>query len=86
MPVAEGTGKGVPGDTGMTTRAIILLLGDTGRTGRRVLERPFDRGFIVRARMRSQKKLPAHLAEGAVGQRTGHVRTAGRPRPAWDKV
>ena len=46
----------------MATVQSILLLGGTGRTGRRVLERLLARGVRVRAVVRSAGKLPAGAA------------------------
>ncbi len=44
-------------------RPTVLLLGGTGRTGRRVLEQLLERGFAVRAIVRSKAKLPHDAAE-----------------------
>jgi len=43
----------------------VLLVGGTGRTGRRVLEQLLSRGVSVRAIVRSARKLPAGAAEDA---------------------
>jgi nucleoside-diphosphate-sugar epimerase len=43
----------------MPTQQTVLLLGATGRTGRRVLEQLLARGVNVRAVVRSTRKLPA---------------------------
>ena len=40
----------------------VLLLGGTGRTGRRALQQLLDRGISVRAIVRSRGKLPADVA------------------------
>jgi uncharacterized protein YbjT (DUF2867 family) len=37
----------------------VLVLGGTGRTGGRVLQQMLDRGFQVRAIVRSTRRLPA---------------------------
>lgn len=47
----------------MSSRPSVLLLGGTGRTGRRVLAELLDRGVPVRAVVRSAARLP----EGAAG-------------------
>jgi nucleoside-diphosphate-sugar epimerase len=41
----------------------VLLVGGTGRTGRRVLEQLLSRGVRVRAIVRSARKLPASVAQ-----------------------
>src|SRR5512137_281358 len=46
----------------MGTNGRVLLLGGTGRTGRRVLAQLAARGVPVRAIVRSRAKLPAELA------------------------
>lgn len=46
----------------MSTQQTVLLVGGTGRTGRRVLEQLLDRGVRVRAIVRSPHKLPAGAA------------------------
>jgi uncharacterized protein YbjT (DUF2867 family) len=43
--------------------ATVLLIGGTGRTGRRVLEQLLSRGIDVRAIVRSAERLPAGVAE-----------------------
>jgi NAD(P)-dependent dehydrogenase (short-subunit alcohol dehydrogenase family) len=47
----------------MSTQQTILLVGGTGRTGRRVLEQLLERGMYVRAIVRSARKLPAGATE-----------------------
>jgi nucleoside-diphosphate-sugar epimerase len=47
----------------MSTQQTVLLVGGTGRTGRRVLEQLLSRGISVRAIARSIGKLPAGAAE-----------------------
>lgn len=47
----------------MSTRQTILLVGGTGRTGRRVLKQLLGRGIGVRAVARSAWKLPADVAD-----------------------
>ncbi len=47
----------------MPTQQTVLLVGGTGRTGRRVLEQLLSRGISVRAVVRSPQKLPAGAAE-----------------------
>ena len=47
----------------MPTQQTVLLVGGTGRTGRRVLEQLLDRGVSVRAIVRSARKLPAGAAD-----------------------
>jgi nucleoside-diphosphate-sugar epimerase len=46
----------------MPTQQTVLLVGGTGRTGRRVLEQLLGRGVSVRAIVRSAGKLPAEVA------------------------
>ena len=46
----------------MSTQQTVLLVGGTGRTGRRVLEQLVARGVAVRAIVRSSKGLPAGIA------------------------
>ncbi len=46
----------------MSSQRTILLVGGTGRTGRRVLKRLLDGGVGVRAVVRSARKLPAGAA------------------------
>jgi len=46
----------------MPARQTVLLVGGTGRTGRRVLEQLLGRGVGVRAIVRSAGKLPANVA------------------------
>ncbi|MDP8225654.1 MAG: SDR family oxidoreductase [Candidatus Lernaella stagnicola] len=47
----------------MPTQQTVLLVGGTGRTGRRVLEQLLGRGVNVRAIVRSREKLPPGAAE-----------------------
>jgi uncharacterized protein YbjT (DUF2867 family) len=47
----------------MHTEQTVLLVGGTGRTGRRVLEQLLSRGVSVRAIVRSAQKLPAGAVE-----------------------
>ncbi|MBU2602549.1 MAG: SDR family oxidoreductase [Actinobacteria bacterium] len=47
----------------MATQQTVLLVGGTGRTGRRVLEQLLGRGVSVRAIVRSAEKLPAGVVE-----------------------
>jgi nucleoside-diphosphate-sugar epimerase len=47
------------------TQQTVLLVGGTGRTGRRVLEQLLGRGISVRAIVRSPQKLPAEAAENS---------------------
>jgi uncharacterized protein YbjT (DUF2867 family) len=42
----------------MPTQQTVLLVGGTGRTGRRTLKQLLDRGVRVRAIVRSREKLP----------------------------
>lgn len=46
-----------------STKPTVLLLGATGRTGRRVLEQLLGRGARVRVIVRSRERLPAGAAE-----------------------
>jgi nucleoside-diphosphate-sugar epimerase len=46
----------------MTVEQTVLLVGGTGRTGRRVLEQLLSRGVNVRAIVRSAERLPANAA------------------------
>ncbi|HYD40252.1 MAG TPA: NAD(P)-binding oxidoreductase [Anaeromyxobacter sp.] len=46
----------------MPTQPTVLLVGGTGRTGRRVLRQLLDRGVHVRAIVRSRGKLPPDVA------------------------
>ena len=46
----------------MSTKHTVLLVGGTGRTGRRVLQQLLDRGIGVRAIVRSKEKLPTEVA------------------------
>ena len=46
----------------MSTQQTVLLVGGTGRTGRRVLKQLLDGGISVRAIVRSARKLPAGAA------------------------
>lgn len=45
----------------MSTQQIVLIVGGTGRTGRRVLKQLLDRGIPVRAIVRSSGKLPSEV-------------------------
>jgi hypothetical protein len=47
----------------MPTQQTVLLLGGTGRTGRRALQQLLDRGVHVRTIVRSVGKLPREVAE-----------------------
>jgi nucleoside-diphosphate-sugar epimerase len=47
----------------MSTRQTVLLVGGTGRTGRRVLKQLLDRGIGVRVVVRSARKLPEGAAD-----------------------
>jgi len=47
----------------MPAQQTVLLIGGTGRTGRRVLEQLLSRGINVRAVVRSAERLPAGAAE-----------------------
>jgi hypothetical protein len=47
------------GDIAMSTQQTVLLVGGTGRTGRRVVEQLLSRGISVRVIVRSAQKLPA---------------------------
>ncbi len=49
----------------MPTQQTVLLVGGTGRTGRRVLRQLLDRGVSVRALVRSGGKLPPEIAESS---------------------
>ena len=53
----------VQGDEAMPAQQTVLLIGGTGRTGRRVLEQLLSRGINVRAVVRSAERLPAGAAE-----------------------
>jgi len=46
----------------MTARQSVLLVGGTGRTGRKVLEQLLERGVTVRAIVRSTGRVPAAVA------------------------
>jgi putative NAD(P)-binding protein len=46
----------------MPTQQTVLLVGGTGRTGRRVLQQLLDRGVSVRAMVRSSGRLPPGVA------------------------
>jgi hypothetical protein len=50
------------GDVEMPRQQTVLLVGGTGRTGRRVLQQLLDRGVGVRAIVRSAGKLPPGVA------------------------
>ena len=47
----------------MSMQQTVLLVGGTGRTGRRVLEQLLGRGVAVRAIVRSADRLPAGVAD-----------------------
>jgi nucleoside-diphosphate-sugar epimerase len=47
----------------MSTQQTVLLVGGTGRTGRRVLQQLLSRGICVRAIVRSAGKIPAAAAD-----------------------
>jgi len=47
----------------MPSQQTVLLLGGTGRTGRRALQQLLDRGISVRAIVRSRGKLPPDITE-----------------------
>ena len=47
----------------MSTQQTVLLVGGTGRTGRRVLKQLLDGGISVRVVVRSARKLPAGAAD-----------------------
>jgi len=53
----------IQGDEAMPSQQTVLLVGGTGRTGRRVLEQLLNRGIDVRAIVRSAEKLRAGVAE-----------------------
>ena len=53
----------IQGDDAMSTQQTVLLVGGTGRTGRRVLEQLLSRGVRVRAIVRSAERLRAVVAE-----------------------
>ena len=53
----------IQGDDAMPAQQTVLLIGGTGRTGRRVLEQLLSRGINVRAVVRSAERLPAGAAE-----------------------
>ena len=53
----------IQGDDAMPAQQTVLLIGGTGRTGRRVLEQLLSRGINVRAIVRSAEKLRAGVAE-----------------------
>ena len=53
----------IQGDEAMPAQQTVLLVGGTGRTGRRVLEQLLGRGIDVRAIVRSAEKLRAGVAE-----------------------
>ena len=53
----------VQGDDAMPAQQTVLLIGGTGRTGRRVLEQLLSRGINVCAIVRSAEKLRAGVAE-----------------------
>ena len=46
----------------MATKQTVLVVGGTGRTGRRVVEQLLARGVAVRAIVRSSRGLPAGVA------------------------
>jgi hypothetical protein len=47
----------------MLKQPMVLLMGGTGRTGRRVMEQLLNRGVNVRAIVRSRMKIPADIAD-----------------------
>jgi hypothetical protein len=47
----------------MSHQPMVLLLGGTGRTGKRVMEQLLNRGISVRAIVRTRKKIPAGIAD-----------------------
>ena len=53
----------IQGDEAMPAQQTVLLIGGTGRTGRRVLEQLLSRGINVRAVVRSAEKLRTGVAE-----------------------
>ena len=53
----------IPGDDAVPAQQTVLLIGGTGRTGRRVLEQLLSRGIDVRAIVRSAETLRAGVAE-----------------------
>jgi uncharacterized protein YbjT (DUF2867 family) len=53
----------IQGDDAMPAQQTVLLIGGTGRTGRRVLEQLLSRGINVRAIVRSAENLRAGVAE-----------------------
>ena len=53
----------IQGDEAMPAQQTVLLVGGTGRTGRRVLEQLLGRGIDVRAIVRSAEKLRDGVAE-----------------------
>ena len=53
----------IQGDEAMPAQQTVLLVGGTGRTGRRVLEQLLGRGIDVRAIVRSAERLRAVVAE-----------------------
>ena len=53
----------IQGDQAMPAQQTVLLVGGTGRTGRRVLEQLLGRGIDVRAIVRSAEKLREGVAE-----------------------
>jgi uncharacterized protein YbjT (DUF2867 family) len=55
--------ENIRGDDARSTQQTVLLIGGTGRTGRRVLEQLLSRGINVRAIVRSAEKLRAGVAE-----------------------
>jgi hypothetical protein len=57
-----GTPEVLEGDIAIPTQQNVLLVGGTGRTGRRVLEQLLSRGIGVRAIVRCARKLPADAA------------------------
>jgi NAD(P)-dependent dehydrogenase (short-subunit alcohol dehydrogenase family) len=63
MVVIERRVKGPRGDHTMSDQQTVLLVGGTGRTGRRVLEQLVARGVGVRAIVRSTRCLPAGIVE-----------------------
>jgi hypothetical protein len=53
--------KGIQGDHAMPDQQTVLLVGGTGRTGRRVLAQLLSRGVAVRAIVRSSQGLPPEI-------------------------
>jgi nucleoside-diphosphate-sugar epimerase len=62
-PARAATDTARVGDLGMAMDKTVLLVGGTGRTGQLVLEQLLQRGFRVRAIVRSPHKLPPSVAQ-----------------------